>query len=171
MYDRFKLGLVAVAFLLTLGFAAGVRADDKKMDDGKKMAADHKTGCAYCDAVMHVCSMMRCEKCEGKEQCAHCMEMAKKMEAVAMCKECMKMHKEGATQPVAACKDCMAKMPKEKGECEMCMEKQMVMEHMFCCGKCEAANNSKCPECQKMRKMIEAVKCPECEKKKMEKKG
>ena len=154
MYDRFKLGLVAVLFLFALAFGGAAVADDKKMD------------CGYCAAVKQMCSMMKCDMCKDGKQCEHCADMSKKVQAAAMCKGCAEAHKDGAMTPVAACADCAAKMPKEKADCELCMHKKMVADHLYCCGKCEAAKMESCPSCQSMRKAVMAVKCEKCEAKK-----
>lgn len=151
MFDRFKLGLVAVIFVVSAFLGLAARAEDEKK----------AAGCGYCNAVAHVGKAMRCEGCKAAEKaCDPCAEAIKKMTNAAKCKSCGDKHADAAKP--AGCADCAARMPKDKGHCEFCADKKMVADNTWCCGKCSAANKADCGKCQEMRKTVMAVKCAMC---------
>jgi hypothetical protein len=158
MVNRMRLGFIAAVADFALVFAASAGADEKGA------AEKPGSGCGYCAAVKHVSDAMRCDGCKAAEKpCDHCADAAKKLMATAACAKCAEMAGK-ETKPAAACGECTSAMPKDMGHCTFCAEKKVVADHVYCCGKCQAAKKADCPKCQEMRKQVMSVKCASCDK-------
>jgi hypothetical protein len=139
MAARIKLALVALvaAFGLMLVVTAKATADDKKCDS--------------CVTVKKVIESMRCEKCKGQDKA---------------CDKCLKDQKALEDKFSKCCKDkeCDVCKTIEAAKCHECAAKKAIIEHTFCCAKCEKAGNEKaadCKYCQDQRTAL-AAKFPPC---------
>jgi len=144
MAVRIKLALVALvaAFGLMLMFTSRATADDKK--------------CEGCAVAKKVVESMRCDKCKKDDKaCAECQKHIKALEE--------KMAK--------CCKDGECPVCKEiaSAKCKECAAKKAIIEHTYCCDKCQAAGEEKAANCKKCKEQRDAIaacfaKCPVCDK-------
>jgi hypothetical protein len=136
-----KAGLVTAVALFAILFTFNtVRADDKKT-------------CVLCDEVKVVLESARCDKCQADKQCEVCAKHVKDMEKKYAC---------SADKDGKSCEVCEKAIAANK--CKFCAAKIFIVQHTFCCAKCEKAGEEKaekCKPCLEARKPIDAIKCPD----------